>query len=153
MQPSIRRSLRSSRPKVISPEVMSPETRVMSPEIYSHVARYLESCRREFQNAQKDSKNARVKCETQVVRFAVVFTEIVNLTKLTKKPNISYSMVLMHLSMLSPRVGGGGGGGRATHGKLTEHAFPWVGILTFKRCPRVGNLTWPPSWKTDRNWK
>ena len=124
-------ALRSSRPKVISPEVMSPETRVMSPEIYSHVARYLESYRPEFQNAQKDSKNARVKCETQVVRFAVVFTEIVNLTKLTKKPNISYSMVLMHLSMLSPRVGGGGG--RATHGKLTERAFPWVGILTFKR--------------------
>ena len=25
-----------------------------------------------------------------------------------------------------------GGGGRATHGKLTERAFPWVGILTFK---------------------
>ena len=50
---------------------------------------------------------------------------------------------LMHLSMLSPRVGGGGGGGgRATHGKLTERAFP-----------RVGNLTWPPSWKTERNWK
>ena len=34
--------------------------------------------------------------------------------------------------------GGRGGGGRATHGKLTEHAFPWVGILTFKRCPRPG---------------
>ena len=32
-------ALRSSRPKVISPEVMSPETRVMSPEIYSDVAR------------------------------------------------------------------------------------------------------------------
>ena len=88
------RGNRSSRPKVISPEVMSPETRVMSPEIYSHVARYLESCRPKFQNAQKDSKNARVKCEAQVVRFAVVFTEIANLTKLTKKPNISYSMVL-----------------------------------------------------------
>ena len=40
----------------------------------------------------------------------------------------------MHLPILSPRVGGGGGGGgRATHGKLTERAFPWVGILTFKR--------------------
>ena len=54
--------------------------------------------------------------------------------------------VFMHLSMLSPRLGGGGGGGggggRATHGKLTERAFP-----------RVGNLTWPPSWKTERNWK
>ena len=37
--------LRSSRPKVISPEVVSPETRVMSPEIYSHVAQYFESCR------------------------------------------------------------------------------------------------------------
>ena len=56
---------------------------------------------------------------------------------------------VMHLSMLNPRVGGG----RATHGKLTECAFPWVGILTFKSCPRVGNLTWPPSWKTERNWK
>ena len=50
--------LRSSRPKVISPEVMSPENRVMSPEIYSHVARYFESCRPNFHNAQKDSKNA-----------------------------------------------------------------------------------------------
>ena len=29
---------------------------------------------------------------------------------------------LMHLSMFSPRVGGGGGG--ATHGKLTQPAFP-----------------------------
>ena len=44
----------------------------------------------------------------------------------------------------------GGGGGGATHGKLTERAFPWVRILTliFKRCPVVGNLTWPQSWKT-----
>ena len=31
----------------------------------------------------------------------------------------------MHLSMVSPRVGGG-----ATHGKLTQRAFPWAGILT-----------------------
>ena len=31
--------LRSSRPKVITPEVVSPETRVMSPEIFSQVAR------------------------------------------------------------------------------------------------------------------
>ena len=44
---------------------------------------------------------------------------------------------------VKPQGGGGGGGGgwgRATHGKLTELAFP-----------RVGNL--PPSWKTERNWK
>ena len=34
----------------------------------------------------------------------------------------------MHLSMVSPRVGGGGGW--ATHGKLTQRAFPWAGILT-----------------------
>lgn len=33
----------------------------------------------------------------------------------------------MHLSMVSPRVGEGGG---ATHGKLTQRAFPWAGILT-----------------------
>ena len=32
----------------------------------------------------------------------------------------------MHLSMVSPRVGGGG----ATHGKLTQRAFPGAGILT-----------------------
>lgn len=32
----------------------------------------------------------------------------------------------MHLSMVSPRVGEGG----ATHGKLTQRAFPWAGILT-----------------------
>ena len=35
---------------------MLPETRVMSPEIYSHVARYFESCRLKFHNAQKDCK-------------------------------------------------------------------------------------------------
>ena len=42
----------------------------------------------------------------------------------------------------------GGGGGQATHGKLTECAFPWVGILTFKRwrhisinCNKGGKLT------------
>ena len=37
---------------------------------------------------------------------------------------------------------GGGGGGGATHGKFSERAFH-----------RVGNLTWPPFWKTERNWK
>ena len=31
--------------------------------------------------------------------------------------------------------------GRATHGKLTERAFPWVGILTyFKLCPWAPGL-------------
>ena len=35
---------RSSRPKVISPEVMSPGTRVMLPEIHSHVARNFIEC-------------------------------------------------------------------------------------------------------------
>ena len=37
---------------------------------------------------------------------------------------------------VKPQDWRGGGGGRATHGKLTEHAFPGVGILKFKRCPR-----------------
>ena len=32
---------RSNRPKVISPEVVSPETRVKSPTVLSHVARIL----------------------------------------------------------------------------------------------------------------
>ena len=36
---------------------------------------------------------------------------------------------------------GRGGGGRATHGKLTRRAFPWVEILTVGFCPGVGNLT------------
>ena len=40
--------LRSSRPKFISPEIMSPETRVMLPEIHSHVARNPKSCRPKF---------------------------------------------------------------------------------------------------------
>ena len=35
---------RSSRPKVISPEVMSPGTRVMLPEIHSHVTRNFIEC-------------------------------------------------------------------------------------------------------------
>ena len=33
--------IRSSRPKVISPEVMLPETRVKSPKMLSHVAQIL----------------------------------------------------------------------------------------------------------------
>ena len=46
---------------------------------------------------------------------------------------------IMHLSMLSPRVGGVG---RATHGVLTAWSVPKVGILT-----------WPPSWIMKRAWK
>ena len=46
----------------------------------------------------------------------------------------------MQLLMLSLRVGGGGGGVQAIHGKLTERAFPWVGILTFMHCPRALGL-------------
>ena len=38
----------SSRPKVISPEVMSPETKVMLLEIHSHVARNPKSVRPKF---------------------------------------------------------------------------------------------------------
>ena len=40
-----------------------------------------------------------------------------------------------------------------TRGNLIQKAFPWVEILTLSRCPRVGNLTCPPSWKTERTWK
>ena len=45
-----------------------------------------------------------------------------------------------------------GGGRQATHGKLTEHAFPWVGGLTFERCPSVGKVVarWNPSEGGDR---
>ena len=77
---------------------------VKSPESHlarSRVARYFESCRPKFHDAQKDSKIASQSemwnYETQVVRFAVIFMEIVNLkqnTKLKKSSNISYSMIL-----------------------------------------------------------
>ena len=70
------------------------------------------------------------------------FRGLCNIRQIRKYLPAESTKCLMHLSMLSPRVGEGGVGGRATHGKLTERAFP-----------RVGNLTWPPSWKTERNWK
>ena len=59
----------------------------------------------------------------------------------------------MHLSMLSPREGGGGGEVRATHRVLTVRSVLRVGILIVQDIPRVGNLTWPPSWITKRSWK
>ena len=64
----------------------------------------------------------------------------VNNKRLKSERNLQliFFVCVMHLSMFSPRVGGGG---RATHGKLTQPAFPWVGILTVERCPWVGNLT------------
>ena len=37
------------------------------------------------------------------------------------------------------------GEGRPTHGKLTSKAGTWVGILTYSRCPREGNLAKPPT--------
>ena len=43
----------SSRPKVISPEVISPGTRVMLPEIHSHVAWNPTSCRPQFYQVYK----------------------------------------------------------------------------------------------------
>ena len=59
--------------------VKSPESHLTQ----SRVARYFESCRPKFHDAQKDSKIASQSemwnYETQVVRFAVVFMEIVNL--------------------------------------------------------------------------
>lgn len=58
-------------------------------------------------------------------------------------------VMAMHLSLLSPRVGGE----QATHGKLTHRAFLWVGTLTLRCCPRVRNLTLPPSSKMERTWK
>jgi len=75
------------------PELLTKGFTVKSPESHlarshvarnqSHVARCFESCRPKFHNAQKDSKIASQSemwnYETQVVRFAVVFMEIVNL--------------------------------------------------------------------------
>ena len=39
IKPDVNEGLRSSHTKVISPEVMSPETRIMLTEIHSHVDR------------------------------------------------------------------------------------------------------------------
>ena len=47
---------RSSRPKVMLPEVMLPETGVMLPEIHCHVARNPESCRPKFYRVYKLEK-------------------------------------------------------------------------------------------------
>ena len=58
--------------------------------------------------------------------------------------------------MLSPMVGGGEGGGKVVYPREIEwEGPPPVGILTLRvpQGPKVGNLTWPPSWKTERNWK
>ena len=47
---------RSSRPKVMLPEVMLPETGVMLPEIHCHVARNPESYRPKFYRVYKLEK-------------------------------------------------------------------------------------------------
>ena len=53
---------------------------------------------------------------------------------------VSYGLLLlMHLSMLSPR-GGGGGELRAYVGHLTSTAFPTLGNLTKTLGPRVGTF-------------
>ena len=77
--------LQSSRLKVIS-----PETRVMSPEIYSHVVRYFESCCPKFDNAEKDS-GCSFRCCFHGDSKPKIKYEI---KKTTVCSNISYSMVL-----------------------------------------------------------
>ena len=51
-------ALQSSHPKVLSPELILPKTRVMSPDILSL------TCCLKFHNAQKDSKNVAVNSDT-----------------------------------------------------------------------------------------
>ena len=59
------------------------------------------------------------------------------------------SEIVMHLSMVSPRMGGPGNPRELDFVKCT-----WVGILTSTTVPsRVGNLTRPPSWKVERTWE
>ena len=77
--------LQSSRPKVIS-----PKTRVMSPEIHSHVVRYFESCCPKFDNAEKDS-GCSFRCCFHGDSKPKIKYEI---KKTTVCSNISYSMVL-----------------------------------------------------------
>ena len=63
-------------------------------------------------------------------------------------PLFTFSRI-MHLSMVSPRMGGPGNPRELDFVKCT-----WVGILTSTTVPsRVGNLTRPPSWKVERTWE
>ena len=55
---------------------------------------------------------------------------------------------VMHLSMLSPRVGGAG-----YPREFDSESLPQGRDFDTCRYPRVGNLTCPPSWKTERTWK
>ena len=56
--------------------------------------------------------------------------------------------ILMHLSLVCPRMGGSGNPGELDFVQRT-----WVGILTSTTIPGVGNLTRPPSWKVERIWE
>ena len=55
---------------------------------------------------------------------------------------------LMHLSMLSPRVGGAG-----YPREFDSDSFPLGQDFDSGHCPWVGNLTWQPSWMAERTWK
>ena len=55
---------------------------------------------------------------------------------------------IMHLSMLSPRVGRGG-----YPREFDSESLPLSRDFDISRCPGIGNLTCPPSWKTERTWK
>ena len=55
---------------------------------------------------------------------------------------------IMHLSMLSRRVGVGG-----YPREFNSESLPLGRDFGSSRCPRVGNLTCPPSWKTEGTWK
>ena len=46
----------------------------------------------------------------------------------------------------------GGGGGAGYPREIDSASFFLGRDLTFGCCPGVGNLTWPPSWKTERTW-
>ena len=53
IKPDVNEGLRSSDAKVISPEVMSPETRIMLTEIHSHISQNPKSCCPKFYRAFK----------------------------------------------------------------------------------------------------
>ena len=61
-----------------------------------------------------------------------IFRELFPATFNYRMKECVLSHTLMHLSILSLRVGGGG----ATPGNLIHIAFPWVGILTLGRAQR-----------------
>ena len=96
-------------------------------------------------NLQASGLKTTVSTELNARKLHVVFTgKAVGHKMLTSM----IKQLLMHISMVCPRMGGPGNPRELDFVKRT-----WVGILTSTTVPRVGNLTRPPSWKVERTWE